>query len=215
MAPGGSQKLAHWTDPPLDILPAMMTPAATHDPNPLLRDLIADRAVRRGRFQLASGREATFYIDAKQVVLDSQGAMLVGQAILERLRALGPLPAAVGGMSIGADPITAAVVTMAGVAGLPLKGFMVRKEPKGHGLQRFIEGPVEPGQRVVIVEDVVTTGGSSLLAIDRAIEFGLVVERLVTVIDRLAGGREALAARGIPLEALVTIRDLGIDPDAG
>jgi len=106
------------------------------------------------------------------------------------------------------------VVTMAGVAGLPLKGFMVRKEAKGHGLQKYIEGPVEPGQRVVIVEDVVTTGGSSLLAIDRAQEFGLVVERLVTVIDRLAGGREALAARGIPLEALVTIRDLGIEPDA-
>lgn len=183
--------------------------------NAELRDLIAARAVRRGRFQLASGREASFYIDAKQVVLDSHGAMLVGRAILERLRAAGPLPSAVGGMSIGADPITAAVVTMAGVTGLPLKGFMVRKEPKGHGLQRFIEGPVEPGQRVVIVEDVVTTGGSSLLAIDRAIEFGLEVQGLVTVIDRLAGGREALAARGIPLDALVTIRDLGIDPDAG
>ena len=180
-----------------------------------LVDLIANRAVRRGRFQLASGREASFYIDAKQVVLDAAGAMLVGRAILARLRATGPLPHAVGGMSIGADPITAAVVTMAGVEGLPLKGFMVRKEPKGHGLQRFIEGPVEPGQRVVIVEDVVTTGGSSLLAIDRAVEFGLVVERLVTVIDRLAGGREALAARGIPLDALVTIRDLGIDPEAG
>jgi orotate phosphoribosyltransferase len=103
---------------------------------------------------------------------------------------------------------------MAGVEGQPLKGFMVRKEPKGHGLQRFIEGPVEPGQHVVIVEDVVTTGGSSLLAIDRAQEFGLIVDRLVAVIDRLAGGREALAARGIPLESLVTIRDLGIEPDA-
>jgi orotate phosphoribosyltransferase len=180
-----------------------------------LRGLIAERAVRRGRFQLASGREASFYIDAKQVVLDAHGAMLVGRAILERLRAAGPLPDAVGGMSIGADPITAAVVTMAGVEGLPLKGFMVRKEPKGHGLQRFIEGPVEPGQRVAIVEDVVTTGGSSLLAIERAVEFGLVVERLVTVIDRLAGGSEALAAKGIPLESLVTIRDLGIDPEAG
>jgi len=188
---------------------------ASPDPDSELRDLIAERAVRRGRFQLASGREASFYIDAKQVVLDAHGAMLVGRAILARLQATGALPAAVGGMSIGADPITAAVVTMAGVAGLPLKGFLVRKEPKGHGLQRFIEGPVEPGQRVVIVEDVVTTGGSSLLAIDRAIEFGLVVERLVTVIDRLAGGREALAARGIPLESLVTIRELGIDPDAG
>jgi len=192
-----------------------MAEATTPPVNAELRDLIATRAVRRGRFQLASGREASFYIDAKQVVLDAHGAMLVGRAILDRLRAAGPLPSAVGGMSIGADPITAAVVTMAGVAGLPLKGFMVRKEPKGHGLQRFIEGPVEPGQRVVIVEDVVTTGGSSLLAIDRAIEFGLEVQGLVTVIDRLAGGREALAARGIPLDALVTIRDLGIDPEAG
>lgn len=190
-------------------------PQAVTPPARELVDLIASRAVRRGRFQLASGREASFYIDAKQVVLDAHGAMLVGRAILARLHDAGPLPHAVGGMSIGADPITAAVVTMAGVAGQALKGFMVRKEPKGHGLQRFIEGPVEPGQRVVIVEDVVTTGGSSLLAIDRAVEFGLVVERLVTVIDRLAGGREALAARGIPLESLVTIRELGIDPEAG
>ena len=192
-----------------------MTAAASADVPSDLVALIADRAVRRGRFQLASGREASFYIDAKQVVLDALGAMLVGRAILARLRAAGPLPHAVGGMSIGADPITAAVVTMAGVEGIPLKGFMVRKEPKGHGLQRFIEGPVEPGQRVAIVEDVVTTGGSSLLAIERALEFGLVVERLVTVIDRLAGGAEALAAKGIPLESLVTIRDLGIDPEAG
>jgi orotate phosphoribosyltransferase len=179
-----------------------------------LVDLVASRALKRGTFRLASGREASFYLDAKQVVLDAHGAMLVGRGILERLRNLGPLPAAVGGMSIGADPVTGAVVTMAGVEGQPLKGFMVRKEPKGHGLQRFIEGPVEPGQHVVIVEDVVTTGGSSLLAIDRAQEFGLIVDRLVAVIDRLAGGREALAARGIPLESLVTIRDLGIEPDA-
>jgi orotate phosphoribosyltransferase len=187
---------------------------STATPDPELLDLVATRALKRGTFTLASGRQASFYLDAKQVVLDAHGSMLVGRAILARLRGLGPLPAAVGGMSIGADPVTSAVVTMAGVAGLPLKGFMVRKEPKGHGLQRYVEGPVESGQRVVIVEDVITTGGSSLLAIDRAIEFGLVVERLVAVIDRLAGGREALAARGIPLESLVTIRDLGIDPDA-
>jgi len=174
--------------------------------------MVAERALRRGSFTLASGRQASFYLDAKQVVLDAHGAMLVGRAILERLQRLGPLPHAVGGMSIGADPVTSAVVTMAGVEGLPLKGFLVRKEPKGHGLQRFIEGPVEPGQRVVIVEDVITTGGSSLIAIDRALEFGLVVDRLVAVIDRLAGGREALADRGIPLESLVTIRDLGIEP---
>ena len=178
-----------------------------------LVSLIGTKALKRGTFRLASGREASFYLDAKQVVLDARGSMLVGRAILEKLKALGPLPDAVGGMSIGADPITSAVVTMAGVEGLPLKGFMVRKESKDHGTKKYIEGPVAPGQRVVIVEDVTTTGGSSLLAIDRAQEFGLVIERVVTVIDRLAGAQAAFAARGIPLESLVTIRDLGIDPD--
>ncbi len=176
--------------------------------------LITAKALRRGAFRLASGREASFYLDAKQVVLDARGSMLVGRAILDLLRAHGPLPAAVGGMSIGADPVTSAVVTMAGVDGFDLRGFMVRKEPKDHGTKRYIEGPVAPGEKVVIVEDVTTTGGSSLLAIDRAIEFGLVVERVVTVIDRLAGATATLAARGIPLDALVTIRDLGIEPDA-
>ena len=177
--------------------------------------LVGTKALKRGTFRLASGREASFYLDAKQVVLDAHGSMLVGRAILERLQSLGPMPDAVGGMSIGADPVTSAVVTIAGVEKIPLKGFLVRKEPKDHGTKRFVEGPVEPGHRVVIVEDVTTTGGSSLVAIDRAQEFGLVVERVVTVIDRLAGAREALAARGIPLESLVTIRDLGIEPDAG
>lgn len=172
------------------------------------------KALQRGSFVLASGKKASFYLDAKQVVLDAAGAMLVGKAILARLQELGPLPDAVGGMSIGADPITAAVVTMAGVAGLPLKGFMIRKEPKGHGLGRYVEGPVAAGNRVVILEDVVTTGGSSLLAIERAVEFGLQVERVVTLVDRLAGGREAFAARDVPMDAMLTIRDLGIDPNA-
>ena len=193
------------------------TPAAASAASDTRRELLAlieQRALQRGTFTLASGRTASFYLDAKQVVLDARGAMLVGRAILERLQGLGELPDAIGGMSIGADPITGAAVTMAGVAGLPLKGFMVRKEPKGHGMQRYVEGPVEPGQRVVIVEDVTTTGGSSLLAIDRAEEFGLKVERVVTVIDRLAGAAEAFAARGIPLEPLVTIRDLGIEPES-
>lgn len=181
----------------------------------LLVEAFEKKALQRGSFVLASGKTASFYLDAKQVVLDAAGAMLVGQAVLARLQALGPLPDAVGGMSIGADPITAAVVTMAGVAGLPLKGFMIRKEPKGHGLGRYVEGPVAAGNRVVILEDVVTTGGSSLLAIDRAEEFGLTVERVVTLVDRLAGGADAFAARGIPMESMLTIQDLGIDPATG
>jgi orotate phosphoribosyltransferase len=188
--------------------------ASTIARSPILDELVSlvgSRALKRGTFTLASGRTASFYLDAKQVVLDAHGSMLVGKAILERLRARGAMPQAVGGMSIGADPVTSAVVTMAGVEGMPLKGFMVRKEAKGHGMQRFVEGPVAAGDHVVIVEDVITTGGSSLVAIDRVQEFGLVVDRVVTVIDRLAGAAEALAARGIPLDSLVTIRDLGIE----
>ena len=191
------------------------TPQPTANLSRQLVEAFETKALQRGHFVLASGKTASFYLDAKQVVLDAAGAMLVGQAVLARLQELGPLPYAVGGMSIGADPITAAVVTMAGVAGLPLKGFMIRKEPKGHGLGRYVEGPVQAGDRVVILEDVVTTGGSSLLAIDRAVEFGLNVERVVTLVDRLAGGAGAFAARGIPMEAMLTIRDLGIDPAEG
>ena len=191
--------------------PAIAAPSAAKTE---LVDLINAKALKRGTFRLASGREASFYLDAKQVVLDAHGSMLVGRAILERFRTLPRMPDAVGGMSIGADPITGAVVTMAGVAGIPLKGFLIRKEPKDHGTKRYVEGPVEPGQRVVIVEDVTTTGGSSLVAIERAREFGLTVERVITVIDRLAGAEAAFAAQGIPFESLVTIGDLGIEPDA-
>lgn len=184
------------------------------DPTSQLIDLIARKALKRGTFRLASGREASFYLDAKQVVLDAEGSMLVGRAILARLESLPRFPDAVGGMSIGADPITSAVVTMAGVERRPLKGFLIRKESKDHGTKRYVEGPVQPGDHVVIVEDVTTTGGSSLLAIERARDFGLVVDRVVTVIDRLAGAAAAFAAEGIPLESLVTIRDLGIEPDS-
>lgn len=182
-----------------------------YDRNALMT-LVRERALKFGDFTLASGKRASFYLDMKQITLSSAGARLVGEGILELI---GNQPiAAVGGMSIGADPITAAVITMAGVRGNALQGFMVRKEAKGHGTNQYIEGPVQPGQSVVIVEDVVTTGGSSLLAIDRAVEFGLKVERVITIIDRLAGGAEAFGARGIPLASLFTIRDFGIDPAA-
>ena len=149
------------------------------------------------------------------MTLDAEGARLVAEGILDLLAGAGPLPAAVGGMSIGADPITAAVVTMSAVRGTPIAGFMVRKEPKGHGTNRYLEGPVQPGSDAVIVEDVVTTGGSSLQAIERCEEFGLKVVRVVAIIDRMEGGREAFARRGYPLESLLTIRDFGIEPPTG
>lgn len=174
--------------------------------------LVREKALKFGDFTLASGRKASYYLDGKQVTLDSAGCVLVAEGMLDLLAA--DPPDAVGGMSIGADPITAAVITMAGVRGLPLKGFLVRKEPKGHGTQRYLEGPVQPGQRVVIVEDVVTTGGSSLLAIERAEAFGLVVRGVLAIIDRLEGGAAAFAQRGYELRSLLTVRDFGIDAPA-
>ena len=172
--------------------------------------LVRDKALRFGDFTLASGKKASYYLDGKQVTLDSFGAKLIAEGILELL---GPqLPKAVGGMAIGADPITAAVVTLAGVRGLPLKGVLVRKEAKGHGTERYVEGPVHPGDDVVIVEDVVTTGGSSLEAIQRVEAFGLKVNGVIAIIDRLEGGAQAFAERGYKFSALLTIRDFGIEP---
>lgn len=172
--------------------------------------LVREKALRFGEFTLASGKKASYYLDGKQVTLDSVGAKLVAEGILDLLG--DELPTAVGGMAIGADPITAAVVTMAGVRGLSLKGILVRKQPKDHGTGRYIEGPVSPGDELVIVEDVVTTGGSSLEAIERAEAFGLKVKRVVAIIDRMEGGAAAFAARGYDFASLLTIRDLGIEP---
>ncbi len=172
--------------------------------------LVRSKALKFGDFTLASGKKAKYYLDGKQVTLDAAGARLVGEGILDLLG--DKLPQAVGGMAIGADPITAAVVTIAGVRGLALAGFMVRKEAKGHGTERYIEGPVRPGDRVAIVEDVVTTGGSSLQAIERCEQFGLTVTRVIAIIDRMEGGAQAFEKRGYPFASLLTIRDFGIEP---
>lgn len=173
--------------------------------------LIRHKALKFGSFTLASGKKATYYLDGKQVTLDPNGARLIGEGLLDLLES-DAMPAAIGGMSIGADPITGAVVTMSAVRGTPLRGFMVRKEPKGHGTNRYLEGPVEPGEEVAIVEDVVTTGGSSLAAIERAEAFGLKVSVVLAVIDRMEGGAEEFARRGYRFRSLLDIRDFGIEP---
>jgi orotate phosphoribosyltransferase len=177
-----------------------------------LVELVRSRALRFGDFTLASGKKAKYYLDGKQVTLDSRGAVLIGEGLLDLLSQHGPLPKAVGGMSIGADPITAAIITVAGLRNLSLAGILVRKESKGHGTNRFVEGPVQPGDTVAIVEDVVTTSGSSLLAIDRVQEFGLRVTCVAAIIDRMEGGAKAFADRRIPFFSLLSIRDFGIEP---
>jgi orotate phosphoribosyltransferase len=175
-----------------------------------LIELFRERALKFGSFTLASGKTARYYLDGKQITLHSEGLRLVGEGLLDLLSGVGFQ--AIGGMSIGADPIIGGVLAAAGARGRELVGFLVRKEPKGHGTQRYIEGPVEPGMKVVVVDDVVTTGGSSLLAIDRIQEFGCEVVAVLAIVDRMEGGAANFAARGLTLKSLLTIEDFGIKP---
>ncbi|MFT5522150.1 MAG: orotate phosphoribosyltransferase [Pirellulaceae bacterium] len=177
-----------------------------------LIELVREKSLEFGEFTLASGKKAHYYLDCRQVTLDPKGANLIGTGILELLGS--DLPDAVGGMAIGADPITAAVITLAGQQDKPIRGFIVRKEAKEHGTGRAVEGPVQSGDRVVIVEDVVTTGGSSLRAIEHVEAAGLTVIGVIAIIDRMEGGREAFAAKGYELQTLLTIADFGIEPVA-
>lgn len=175
-----------------------------------LQALVRERALRFGDFALASGKKATYYLDGKQVTLDARGLRLVSEGLLDLLSDL--QFDAVGGMSIGADPIVAGILTVAAERGRDLQGFLVRKEAKGHGTGRFIEGPVQPGAKVAIVEDVVTTGGSSITAVERVQEFGAHPVVVAAIIDRMEGGRANFDKIGLPLRSLLTIEDFGVKP---
>ncbi len=174
-----------------------------------LQELIREQALQFGEFTLASGKQASFYLDCRKVTLDARGAQLIAAGMLDLLSE--NIPTLIGGMAIGADPITGAILTLAGTQNIPMRGIIVRKEAKSHGTGKFVEGPYQKGETVVIVEDVVTTGGSSLLAIERCESVGLKVERVLAIIDRLEGGREAFAERGYELTTLFTVRDFGIE----
>jgi orotate phosphoribosyltransferase len=157
---------------------------------------------------LASGRKSNFYIDCKQTVLTAEGHFLVGWLINRVLAERAPDVEAVGGLTMGADPLASAVATMSYLAGRPLHAFYVRKEAKGHGTGQWLEGVkgLRPGMRVAILEDVVTTGGSALKAIARAREFGLNVALTVGLVDREEGGSEVLEAEA-PLYTLFKKRE--------
>jgi orotate phosphoribosyltransferase len=174
-----------------------------------LIEVVRHKALEFGQFTLASGKTANYYLDCRRVTLDSHGSRLVAAGMVELLDQA--WPDAVGGMAVGAVPITAAMLARAGEINRPLRGFFVRKEAKEHGQGKQVEGPVAPGDRVVIVEDVVTTGGSSIAAIKHCEAFGLKIEGVLTIIDRLAGGAEAFAEHGYQLRSLLTIQDLGLE----
>ena len=180
-----------------------------------LIELFRDRALKFGDFTLASGKKAKYYLDGKQITLHAEGLRLVAEGMLELAKDLADAEA-VGGMSIGADPIVGGILAAAAGTGHgDLVGFMVRKEAKDHGTKKYVEGPLQPGQKVLIVEDVVTTGGSSLKAIDRVEDFGAEVVGVLAIIDRMEGGRRAFEDRGYRFASLLTIEDFGIEPPAG
>lgn len=178
-----------------------------------LIELLKNEALQFGDFVLSSGKRASFYIDGRKVTLSAKGAALIGNAVLDRL-ADTPFDA-IGGLTLGADPIIGAVLAIAGQRGLNLRGCIVRKEPKGHATGKLVEGPLQSNDRVVVVEDTSTTGGSCLKAIEAIEAQGAKVVHVLSVLDRMEGAAEAFAERGYPFSALATIRDLGIEPTAG
>jgi orotate phosphoribosyltransferase len=174
-----------------------------------LLDLLRTLSFERRKVVLASGRESDFYVDCKRTALTAEGHVLVGRCLFAEARRLRPLVRGVGGLTLGADPIASAVALTSFLEGEPIDAFIVRKEPKGHGTGQWIEGrkTIPDGSRVVVLEDVVTTGGSALKAIERCRAEKLEVVACLALVDRLEGGREAIEATGVPLTALFTRKD--------
>jgi orotate phosphoribosyltransferase len=177
-----------------------------------LKDLLLARSIRRGDFVLASGRRSPFYIDARRTTMSGDGLAVVGGLGLDRLAVRGWSPRAVGGMTLGADPIAYALALTARRRGLLLDAFTVRKQMKDHGTGQRIEGCFEAGYPVVIVEDVLTTGRSARDAITAVQEEGGLVLGVLAVLDREEGGREAIEREGFLVETLLTASDLNLGP---
>ena len=174
-----------------------------------LIDFISADAVFHGDFTLTSGKKATYYVDMRKVSLDHRVAPLIGQVMLDLIAEV-PDVAAVGGMTMGADPIASAVLHQGVARGVSYDAFVVRKEPKDHGRGRQVEGPDVAGKRVIVLEDTSTTGGSPLNAIEALVKAGAVIAGVAVVVDRNTGAREAIEAAGYPYFAAIGLDDLGL-----
>src|SRR5687767_3419645 len=170
--------------------------------------LLAQRSVRRGRFTLASGRESSHYVDARLTTMSPEGLAIIGPLALAAIREEAWAVDAVGGLTLGADPIAYATA-IASVSTPPLvRAFTVRKEAKQHGTGRLVEGPMREGDRVVVIEDVITTGGSALRAAEAVQRAGASISGILALVDREEGGRAALEAQGFQVACLATLSEL-------
>ncbi len=175
-----------------------------------LKEILLEKSYREGRIKLTSGKESDFYIDGKQTSLDAEGAYLCGRLLFDLICSSNVKINGVGGMTLGADPLVTAVSIVSYLEGQPLPAFIVRKEPKSHGTENYIEGKnnLAAGARVALLEDVVTTGGTLLQVIERVQSQGFAVGLVATIVDRQEGGSEALAAQGYKLLSLFTRAEL-------
>lgn len=171
--------------------------------------ILTEKSYEKRNVTLASGKKSDFYIDCKQTTLDAEGACLVGKLMYKKIQDMPEKIDGVGGLTLGADPIATAISMTSFIQNSPIPAFIIRKEPKGHGTGQWLEGKknIKNGVGVVIVEDVVTTGGSSLKAVQRAEEEGLKVISILALVDRSEGGREKIEEAGYHLESLFVKND--------
>ena len=177
-----------------------------------LAALVQQEAVAFGDFTLASGKKSHFYIDCRRVTLSARGTGLIGPGLLPLLEQY--QIDVVGGLTLGADPVVSAVLAAADQAGLPLRGCLARKVAKDHGTGRRVEGPMKQGDRVLVVDDVATSGGSCVQAIEAINAEGGQVVAVAVVLDRLAGAQELFAKMDLPLHSLLTVNDLNLEAPA-
>jgi len=172
--------------------------------------LLRERSVRFGDFVLASGAHSSYYIDCRLTTMSAHGQILIGQLGLAAMRAAGWRPRSVGGLTMGADPVSYAIAAASANEAVPIDAFSVRKETKLHGTGRLIEGNFAAGDAVVVIEDVITSGGSALAAVAAVRAAGATVLGVLAVVDRDAGGRQKIEAEGLSVIALISARELGL-----
>ena len=175
-----------------------------------LRLLLLERSVERGEFVLASGRRSSIYVDCRRTTMSAQGMALIGRMGWTALQRLGWLPASVGGLTMGADPVACAIAAASFGSDHPVNAFSVRKQLKEHGTGRLIEGNFQPGDAVVVVEDVITSGDSAGRALSAVEQAGGRVLGVLAVVDREDEGRRSLEAQGYAVVALITLSELGL-----